>query len=580
MRVLAAAPADAGIASARTTDGGARQPDADLWCSYAAVRCLAWLGRRPADADAVAAFLLSRQNADGAFAWQRGMASDMWATYYCTQALRDLGRDVPATERLARWTERLRTGSGGFAMTPGQSADVWATYYACRTYAEVLGRPVPDVAGLERWLRAAQHEAGGLSWAPGGAEPDVRACYYGAVAWRAAAGDRRPPWRTGALVAWLRGQQAADGGFGFATGSASCSWAAFRAVRALDALGAQPRDAAALRAWLERRRLDGGGYERWAGYGQADVWACFTVVGALATLGVDALVPAQREAVAAFVQGCQLTGSGFTYRDPDAAGDSLATAAGLLLAAERRHDPRPLAAWLRAAQLPFEDGVMYMPGRGAEVRCTLWAAAALNTVGESLDDARLATWLGQLQNPDGGFGYWLGRGSDVVSTVSALETAHTAGLALHATLDTAAARSFLDTCASDDGYGPAPGAATTLSATAQAARALDLLGDRAAALAAASGLARCASLLGGYSARPRALPELVSTYQAVLTAQVLGLPVDRAGLARFMTKVAAGAGFAWSPVGSTPGGPLADCLGALLGAAATDPDAALPRLNL
>ena len=143
-------------------------------------------------------------------------------------------------------------------MTPGQSADVWATYYACRTYAEVLGRPVPDVAGLERWLRAAQHEAGGLSWAPGGAEPDVRACYYGAVAWRAAAGDRRPPWRTGALVAWLRGQQAADGGFGFAAGSASCSWAAFRAVRALDALGAQPRDAAALRAWLARRRLDGG----------------------------------------------------------------------------------------------------------------------------------------------------------------------------------------------------------------------------------------------------------------------------------------------------------------------------------
>ena len=47
-----------------------------------------------------------------------------------------------------------------------------------------------------------------------------------------------------------------------------------------------------------------------------------------------------------------------------------------------------------------------------------------------------------------------------------------------------------------------------------------------------------------------------------------------------MTKVAAGAGFAWSPVGSTPGGPLADCLGALLSAAATDPDAALPRLNL
>ena len=457
-------------------------------------------------------------------------------------------------------------------MTPGQSADVWATYYACRTYAEVLGRPVPDVAGLARWLRAAQHAAGGLSWAPGGAEPDVRACYYGALAWRAAAGDRRPPWRTGALVAWLRGQQAADGGFGFAAGSASCSWAAFRAVRALGALGAQPRDVAALRTWLARRRLDSGGYERWAGYGQADVWACFTVVGALATLGGETLTPAERDAVAGFVQGCQLPGSGFTYRDPDAAGDSLATAAGLLLAHERRHDPRPLAAWLRAAQLPFEDGVMYMPGRGAEVRCTLWAVAALTTDGKGLDDARLADMARPAAEPRRRLrllaGTRIGRRLDRLGARDGPRRGPAA--ARHGRRRRRAhvprhvrERRRLRTGARrrDDPERHRAGGARARTCSAIAT-------PRSPPAAA---IARCASLLGGFSARPRALPELICTYQAVLTQQVLGLPVDRAGLARFMTKVAAGHGFAWSPVATTPGGPLADCLGALLSAAATDP---------
>ena len=196
-----------------TTDGGARQPEADLWCSYAAVRALTWLGERPDDTEAVSSFLLSRRNADGAFAWQRGLPSDVWATYYCTQALRDLGHPVADLDRLAAWLERLRTPDGGFAMTPGQSADVWATYYGARIHAEVVGAPVAERGRLAAWLRATQDTDGGLAWSPGSRMPDVRASYYGALAWRAAAGTAAAPWQVDRLVAWVRDRQRPDGGF-------------------------------------------------------------------------------------------------------------------------------------------------------------------------------------------------------------------------------------------------------------------------------------------------------------------------------------------------------------------------------
>jgi len=553
-----------------TSDGGARQGDADLWCSYAAVRTLTWLGRKPTDPDAVRGFLLSRRNADGGFAWQRGLASDVWATYYCAQALGDLGTPVPSTDRLADWLATVRTADGGLAMTPGQSADIWATYYACRLYAEVLGQPVPDVDALGGWLAGTQDASGGLTWQPGGTAPDTRAGYYGALAWRAAAGDRPMPVRHGALVTWLRDRQGTDGGFAFAPGAAPCAWAAFRATRALRALGAAPRDPVGLYHWLAARRLPLGGYERWRGYGRADVWACFSVVGAS-----DGLDPAAVEGVVDFVTGCQLPGSGFTYRAPDAAGDSLATAAALLADPD---GPRAclLADWLRAAQLPAEDGVMYMPGRGAEMRCTLWAASALAGAPRGLDGTRLRRWLTELRNPDGGYGYWHGRGSDLVSTASAVEIAAVAGLPM-STVDSGGVLQFLDTCRADGGYRPAQ---PTVTATAQAVRTLALLGavDRAVDLLPLIDVA--ASPLGGYAAAPRGVPDLASTYQAVLTRQALERPVDREALRRFLAKVRAGDGYSWSPLSRTPAGPLAHCLGVRLDRLAAGDTAPLPRLNL
>lgn len=542
-----------------TGDGGARQPEADLWCSYAAVRALRWLGREPADPEAVAVFLLSRRNDDGGFGWQRGLASDVWASYYCAQGLADLGRACPHTDRLAAWLDTVRGQDGGFGMTPGRSSDVWATYYACRLSREILHAPVEREAELAGWLASLQTDSGGLTWAPGGTTADVRACYYGALA-------GRPAWDRRRLVGWLQDQQRPDGGFGFAPGSEACTWAAFRATGALRALGARPRDTAGLVAWLSARTLDTGGFERWQGYGQADVWSAFTVVGALANLKL-APPPDVADGVISMVRACQLPGSGFTYREPARAGDSLATAASLLdptlLDGSRQ---AALRDWLLRAQTPYEGGVMYMPGRGAEIRCTLWAASALRGTGATLDTGRLGPWLRDLQNADGGVGYWVGRGSDLTSTVSAVETAVVTGLDPATVLDTTRLADFVTRC-------PATG---ELTATVQVARVLQAIGARPDVHAVVTVLKASASPLGGWSARPRQVPDLMSTYQAVLTAQVLDLPWDQTSVRRLLGRLAAGDGYAWSPLSRRSGGPMADCLGRLLAHAS----GSLPRLNL
>jgi prenyltransferase beta subunit len=555
-----------------TSDGGARQGPPDLWCTYAAVRTLRWLGVRPASSPATARVLSGHQNADGGFAWQRGLPSDAWATYYCTQALEDLGWPVAHRSELASWLDQTRHCGGGFAMTPGQSPDVWATYYATRTMREILDRPIGGPERLRQWLAALQRDDGGLSWSPQSMESDVRACYYGTVTWRAAFNDAAPPWRVADLARWIQARQCDAGGLNFAAdGQGSCLWATFRGVRALAALdgrgGAAWSGADRCADWIVSRQLGDGGFSRWDGDRPADVWACFSAVGALQTLGRQ--VP-ELDRVIGFVESCALPEGGFTYREPEAAGDSLATAAMLLVGAaeEDAGDRVPLdaaARWLHQAHLPYEDGVMYMPGRGAEVRCTLWAVSALAHAGRpSLDGDRLTGWLRRLQNADGGWGYWQGRASDVSSTVSALEVLAALDRPLWG-IDTAAAGEFLRSCHDANGYGPTPGAAGSCAATAQAARAWFLLGDPGFARTEAATLEAYASNLGGYASRERGVPDLVSTYQSVLTRQRLDLPVDDASRRRFLDKVRLGRhGYAWSPLSRTPGGSLASALGTLL----------------
>ncbi|MGC4805379.1 prenyltransferase/squalene oxidase repeat-containing protein [Micromonospora sp. DT233] len=566
----------ADLAGIPTSDGGSRQGPADLWCTYAAVRTLTWLGLRPQDPQSTIDVLLRCQNADGGFAWQRGLTSDVWATYYCTQAMHDLGATPPLTAQLTDWLRQTQERSGGFAMTPGQSPDVWATYYAARTWREVIREPVPAVDAVRDWLAALQGPDGGLGWYPGATEADVRACYYAAVAWRAVFGDEPAPWRRDALIDWLCARQGEDGGFAFAEGQAPCLWATFRAVRALDALGARPARADDCVRWIVERQAPDGAFTRWTDYASPDVWACFSAVGALTTLGAE--VP-DVPGVARFLHSCALPSGGFTYRDPALAGDSLATASLLLRASadEQLHGDviATTAGWLSAAHLPYEGGVMYMPGRGAEMRCTLWAVSALRAAGQpQLDADRLVGWLRHLQNSDGGFGYWHGRASDMVSTVSAVDILDQLGRPVDE-IDTVGLAKFLESCGSVDGYRPVPGAAPSCAATAQAARAWHALGATNQASRDVSTVETYASRLGGYASGQRGVPDLLSTYQAVLTRRRMDLPVDHASLRRFVDKIRLADGeYAWSPLSRTGGGPLAAALGNLLDRGV------LPPLNL
>lgn len=414
-----------------TRDGGACQQVADLWCTYAATRALAWLNAQPRDVQSCKNFMLNCQNADGGFAWQRGMRSDIWATYYCTQTLTHLGCDIPQKPQLKEWLTSLLTVEGGFAMTPGQAPDIWATYYAVRTFYEILQQPLESPESVYRWLSATQQPSGGLGWNAQLCVADVRAGYYGATAWgiMGATWLDIPGWDQLALCQWIQDRQSLAGGFVFQeTSSIPCLWATFRAVQSLHALGSEPINRANCIEWILKQKKSGSGFTRWEEYPVVDVWACFSAIGALNTLGYQWL-PIQREEVVNFLQSCQLPGSGFTYREPDCASDALATAAltisyQITEGAHQEADPPQQARiqWLRNAQMPFEDGVMYMPGRGAEVRCTLWALSALRAAQQpQLNKEQLLKWFREIQNPDGGFGYWHGRGSDILATVSVLE---------------------------------------------------------------------------------------------------------------------------------------------------------------
>ncbi|WP_212914549.1 hypothetical protein [Streptomyces sp. TS71-3] len=60
------------------------------------------------------------------------------------------------------------------------------------------------------------------------------------------------------------------------------------------------------------------------------------------------------------------------------------------------------------------------------------------------------------------------------------------------------------------------------------------------------------------------MPDLLSTYESVATADLYGHPLDPAHVRRFVDRVRTAQGTVWTPLAPAGGGPLADCLGTLL----------------
>ena len=551
---------------------GAGTAEPDLWCTYAAVRTLAWLDRLDSvpEPEATVAYLANRRNADGGFAWSRGMPSDAWAAFYCTQAMRDLGTPLADTSGLWTWLESTWSGTA-YAMMPGQAPDVWATHFSARTAVEICGRDVPDRTAMLDWLRGLQTRGGGLAWTPEHADTgaaDVRACYYGIAAWRALANHQPvdPPWDVEALVSGLLSQQDDTGGFRFAEDTeVPCLWATYRATGALSALGRKPADS--VEAYVLGQRGPSGAFVRWEGYPVEDVWASFCAAGTLTDLPGQAV-----DAVVAALARFACSGGGYTYREPAEAWDALTTAAVVL-----RGDPRAadMVRWLESCQLPNEGGVMYMPGRGAEIRCTAWALAAGAFATDAKGRALVAQWLVAMQNPDGGFGYWEGRGSDMVSTASAVAAAKAVG----AELDRAGLARFLSSCRVGESYAHTPGDRPTLRSTLQAHRVRHELGEPDA-----SGVAEVLRAHhvkgGGYANEGNRMPDLLSTYEAVLAADVHGVAIDADHVGRFVARVSTVDKATWTPLAPLGDDPLARCLAALLSDRLDGRRTALPAVVL
>lgn len=541
----------------------------DLWCTYAAIRSLAWVDQlQTVDQPQIRRYIESRLNRDGGYAWSKGMPSDAWATFYCTETLNDLGALEQVSEKTEPWLDSLWDGHA-YAMCAGQGADVWATHYAVRTLINVCHGEVKAPVVLLDWLSALQCENGGLSWSPAFAQrnkADVRACFYAVMAWKALnqQGDWVPAWDMDRLIDWMQTQQVEGGGFRFSEAAdTACLWATYRTTATLAALGVAPLHSAGCLAWIESLRGPGGGFVRWQGYDCEDVWAVFCAVGSLKALGRD--VSGLAQGVSRFIQQLYVDNGGYTYREKSAAADVLTTAATVL---GGRLTPQARASavkWIEGCQLPNEAGVMYMPGRGAEVRCTAWALAA-GALRDS-PEARQAVlaWLARVQNPDGGFGFWEGRGSDMVSTASAVSIITRLGRSDG--VDCEQLERFVRRCAITQeplAFANFPGGAATFRSSVQALKCLRYLShtDNEGMMAL---LRRHKVKQGGFANIGNRIPDLLSTYEAMAASCDFGLEVDRAHALYFLENVETEGGYAWSPMYREGHDALSTCLGSLVG---------------
>jgi len=561
--------------SFRAASGGYGARGIDLFCTVSAVEGYRALSRSAGchTARTVRA-VRALGSGIGALGSNRGQPPDAWSTAYGTLTLTALGQPIPAG--WINFLTSLAGHDGGFAMSPGNAAEIWASGLALQALAQAGALNDVDLHSVARWFASCQTPAGGLTWSPdaaGQTSGDVRATAFALTALQSASAMRlfASEADVDLLAHWLRSLQDNSGGFRLDEHHRPCLWGTGEALAALQVLGARPHNPRSCRRFVEEHiDLQAGGFVRATMFPQrSDVWANRQGIRSLGLLGAS--VPGQlADSVTAFLDRCALSAGGYTYRPVEDAPDALTTAAAVLAG---DNSPSTLDV-LAASVMPDEGGYAYMPARGAEARATQWTVTALRASGRAFDVGGLARWAGRMQNPDGGFGAWIGRGSDDTSTCAVV---HTVGGQLQIGLDFAALRHRTAVRLADVLAG-----ATTdvvkLSVLCRTAVALSMSidGHRVMHILDAHGID------GGWRRSERSAPDLATTYAVLLAHQALGRLGDRvAAAARWTNRLARGEdGVAWSALARVPAGPVPSALASLISATAEDPCCQLPDLCL
>jgi len=97
-----------------------------VWRTHHAAMILYWAGR--GIPQSAIDYLLSVQNADGGWGYERGRESDMRETYWAVDLLYTAGRTIPL--RTYDWVMMCQNSDGGFGDRPGWDSRLEPTYYA------------------------------------------------------------------------------------------------------------------------------------------------------------------------------------------------------------------------------------------------------------------------------------------------------------------------------------------------------------------------------------------------------------------------------------------------------------------
>lgn len=542
------------------TGGGYGTRTLDLFATHSVTTTLNGIGERPASALVTARALLQRATPNG-MGETLGAPPDGWSTTYGAGTLDNLGFVAPRT-----WATFLASleRDGGYSMFPSGAPDSWATGFVARSLA-LLAPSKVNKAALAGWIGSAQAADGGITWTPEDARSgvgDVRATGFALDALREL--DAVPLLAgyadIAALVGFVVGRQSGDGGFSLNACSQPCMWGTGEAVAVLDALGIPISNKDAVVAFVMTYYDESvGGFRRGPEYDtRADVWATRQAVRVLRIVAPERL-EMLASAISAFFNTCELPTGGYTYTTVRYAGDVLSSAAAVLAG----HGTDQTAHWITKSVMPGGDGFAFMPGRGAEARTSQWATAALDAANVSYDPELLLTWATRAQNRDGGFGRWAGRASEPMSTTAVIATLTRAGVLGRLpqfdrlTQWVSEAVSRFDATKTNDARTAASLVRAAVAVTVTSADDIDL----APCVRVLDGL----EIDGGFRRTARAVPDILTTYAALVARQALG---DGTGLARARNWVnhlgVDAEGVAWSPAGSGGGGLLATALATLI----------------